>query len=127
MKKITIIIPTLFMGLAMFGQTGVIKKNTATKELKPFKTAPQMYTSKAEAGLGNMDKVQSSVIKGKTATATPFWSDDFSNAANWDVTDAINSDVWVIGTTPPPVTGYQIPVIGSTTAANGFDLFNSDG
>ncbi len=127
MKKITIIIPTLFMGLAMFGQTGVIKKNTATKELKPFKTAPQMYTSKAEAGLGNMDKVQSSVIKGKTATATPFWSDDFSNAANWDVTDAINSDVWVIGTTPPPVTGYQIPVIGSTTAANGFALFNSDG
>lgn len=58
--------------------------------------------------------------------STAFWSDDFSNPANWTISNqAGNSDNWVIGTTPPSGS-FAIPVIASTTAANGFALFDSD-
>ncbi|MBS1937946.1 MAG: T9SS type A sorting domain-containing protein [Bacteroidetes bacterium] len=55
------------------------------------------------------------------------WSDDFSVPANWtigNINDAHN-DNWVIGTTPPGGS-FAIPPIASTTAANGFALFDSD-
>jgi hypothetical protein len=54
-----------------------------------------------------------------------FWSDDFSNAANWSFTHATGVDDWVIGTTPPSGL-YAIDPIMSASAANGFALFDSD-
>ena len=60
------------------------------------------------------------------APSSAFWSDDFSVPANWTISNqAGNSDDWVIGTTGP--TGsFAIPAITSTTASNGFALFDSD-
>ncbi len=57
------------------------------------------------------------------------WSDDFSDAGTWtlgDVDDP-NNDHWVIGTDEPQGSfSSTYGVIESTTAANGFALFDSD-
>lgn len=54
------------------------------------------------------------------------WSDDFSNPANWVIHNEVsNNDNWVIRTTGS--NGQNpIPIILSTTASNGFALFDSD-
>lgn len=55
-----------------------------------------------------------------------FWTDDFSNTANWTISNQVsNNDDWVIGTGVPSG-GFAIPGIQSTTASNGFALFDSD-
>ena len=55
------------------------------------------------------------------------WSDDFSNAANWNISSEVpNNQNWVIGTSGPSG-GYAISPIQSTTASNGFAMFDSDG
>jgi hypothetical protein len=54
------------------------------------------------------------------------WTNDFSNASDWESTTLGDpDDAWVIGTTGPsgPI---PIPAITSTTAGNGFALFDSD-
>lgn len=63
---------------------------------------------------------------GANHTATTVWTDDFSTPANW-VLDHQAGTVgdWVIGTTGPSG-AFAIPAITSTTAANGFALFDSD-
>ncbi len=55
------------------------------------------------------------------------WSDDFSNPANWTIGNINdpNNDNWVIGTDVPSG-AYAINPIASTTADNGFALFDSD-
>lgn len=62
---------------------------------------------------------------GKNRTAAAFWSDDFSNAANWNRTATVGTDNWVIGTTGPSG-AYSIAAITSATATNGFAMFDSD-
>jgi len=60
------------------------------------------------------------------STQAAFWTDDFSNATNWVISNQTgNSDDWVIGTGVPSGS-FAIPGITSTTAANGFALFDSD-
>ena len=64
-----------------------------------------------------------------TSKAPPFWSDDFSDASLWTMTDYAHAGTqnWVIGTASP--TGqYSAPMgaISSTTAANGFAMYDSD-
>jgi hypothetical protein len=54
------------------------------------------------------------------------WSDDFAVDTNWTISNSSgNTDNWVIGTGIP---SGQFPIAGiaSTTAANGFALFDSD-
>lgn len=59
-------------------------------------------------------------------TKAVLWSSDFSNPSAWSITNGVgNSDNWVIGTTGP-AGSYPIDPIASTTAANGFALFDSD-
>ncbi|MCC6840031.1 MAG: T9SS type A sorting domain-containing protein [Flavobacteriales bacterium] len=55
------------------------------------------------------------------------WSDDFSTASNWSIGNENdpNNDNWVIGTTAPSG-AFAIPPIASTSASNGFALFDSD-
>ena len=54
------------------------------------------------------------------------WTDDFSNSNNWDISNQVgNTDDWVIGTGVPSG-AFAISGIASTTAANGFALFDSD-
>ncbi|MEO8588756.1 MAG: T9SS type A sorting domain-containing protein [Flavobacteriales bacterium] len=55
------------------------------------------------------------------------WTDDFSVPSTWvigNISDP-NNDNWVIGTAVPSG-AFAIPGIESTTAANGFALFDSD-
>jgi hypothetical protein len=56
----------------------------------------------------------------------PIWTDDFSDPSNWTI-GALNgtNDNWVVGTAGP-VGDYAIPALQSTSAANGFALFDSD-
>src|ERR1035437_2925604 len=58
--------------------------------------------------------------------ASIIWSDDLSNPANWVIHNEVsNNDNWVIRTTGP--NGHNpIPTNLSTTASNGFALFDSD-
>ena len=54
------------------------------------------------------------------------WTNDFSNSGDWTFTDNAGSgDNWVIGTGIPSG-AYAIAGIASTTATNGFALFDSD-
>ncbi|MBK9422362.1 MAG: T9SS type A sorting domain-containing protein [Flavobacteriales bacterium] len=55
------------------------------------------------------------------------FTSDFSNAADWVIGNENdpNNDNWVIGTTAPSGS-FSIPAIASTSAANGFALFDSD-
>jgi len=59
----------------------------------------------------------------------PFWTNDFSNSSDWTMVDLINGGLqnWVI-TTNGPTGSFSQPmeVIASTTAQNGFALFDSD-
>jgi len=75
-------------------------------------------------------EVKSVIIKKKTKdvlrSTTPFWTDDFSDANTWDISNGSgNTDNWVIGTEGPAGT-YKIDPIASTTHDNGFALFDSD-
>lgn len=61
-------------------------------------------------------------------TVVPFWTDDFSNPANWTISNqAGNSDNWVVGVDTPDgsVSGGMGGIL-STSVANGFALFDSD-
>jgi hypothetical protein len=74
-------------------------------------------------------KEQFTEIKGVKPTAnvkTILWSNDFSNAADWNIVDSVGTDdSWVIGT-GIPTGSFAIAGITSTTASNGFALFDSD-
>ena len=54
-----------------------------------------------------------------------FYTNDFSSAADWAISAEAGTDNWVIGTTIPSGM-FLIDPIESTTAANGFALFDSD-
>lgn len=57
------------------------------------------------------------------------WSDDFSNPSNWvaGTIAGASNNTWVIGTTGPTgAFANQVGTITSTTASNGFALFDSD-
>lgn len=61
-----------------------------------------------------------------TTSSVPFWTDDFSTPANWTISNQVsNSDDWIIGTNGP-AGQFAIDPIASTTATNGFALFDSD-
>ena len=63
----------------------------------------------------------------RSADRDVIWSSDFSDPSDWsigNINDPAN-DNWSIGTTGPSG-GYPSPSILSTTAANGFAIFDSD-
>jgi hypothetical protein len=65
-------------------------------------------------------------IPARSSSREVIWTNDFSNAADWEsTTQGAPNDAWVIGTTGPsgPI---PIPAIVSTTASNGFAKFDSD-
>ena len=59
----------------------------------------------------------------------PFWTNDFSNSSDWTMVDLLNGGLqnWAI-TTNAPTGSFSLAMgaISSTTAANGFALFDSD-
>jgi hypothetical protein len=123
MKKITILFPALFMGFAMFGQTGVTKKQITGKPLLAKELTPLGLKSKNDG----LTAAKSAGNQMKAVTTAPFFTNDFSNPALWDLSNHIGGAAWVIGTTGPggPSSSDDHPIT-STTAANGFALFDSD-
>jgi len=60
------------------------------------------------------------------ASGDTIWENDFSNASDWDIANSIgNNSDWVIGT-DVPAGDFPIEGILSTSAANGYALFDSD-
>ena len=89
----------------------------------------QFLTKKGNSLAKNNDhqKVTSLHQISSKSSKTVHWSSDFSNAADWIISHAPTADDldWVIGTGVPAGT-FAIPGIESTTAANGFALYDSD-
>src|SRR4051812_25949940 len=103
MKRAMTVSLLLFLCYSLSGQTG--NQKTA------------VLNQKRSAGLRESHSVLSTI-----------WSDDFSNSSNWTITTPFGSGSykdWMIGTTAPSGT-FAIPAILSTTAFNGFALFDSD-
>ena len=85
-----------------------------------------------ENTIHNIKYIESIVPQSSSASSlmpAPFWSNDFSTQSDWTMVDLLNGGLqnWVI-TTNGPVGSYSgtMGVINSTTAANGFALFDSD-
>ncbi len=69
---------------------------------------------------------KAAVASQSSVNRTDIWTNDFSIPADWTITSEVgNTSNWVIGTAIPSGT-YLIAPITSTTAANGFALFDSD-
>lgn len=107
MKKFTISVFSVCLSVISFAQ---VTKNF--NEAKPY------FAKKNN---------ESSQVKGNvTREKVAFFTNDFSNAADWTIgTNNGTTDEWVIGTTVPSGS-FPIAGIASTTAANGFALFDSD-
>jgi len=105
MKKIYLCAVALSIGSLSFGQTAV-------KKAHPLK-------QQNEINIKSVTNVNHS--KGLT-----LWSNDFSTPSDWIIGNlASNSDDWVIGT-GVPAGSFAINGIASTSAANGFALYDSD-
>ena len=110
MKKIYLsILSILFVSIA-FSQVLHVKNNDFNHKIKK----EIIYT-------GSDYIVQSK--------ATPFWTDDLSDPSMWTMTDYAHSGTqnWVITTSGPTGSfSSSMNAIASTTASNGFGLYDSD-
>jgi len=112
MKKILLSACVVLVALATFAQSKMaeLPKESAIKFL--VNDVPVNY-----------------VPSNSVAAPAPFWFNEFDNSADWITYDAINGGLqdWVIGTAAP-IGGFSAPMgaIASTTAANGFALYDSD-
>lgn len=113
MKKIYFTVFSLAVGLSLTAQVSKNQKALATKSDFDKKMT---LDSKIR---------QVSVVREKTT----FYTNDFSNPADWTIGNnavgAGSSDNWVIGTAVPSG-AFPIDPIVSTSAANGYALFDSD-
>lgn len=110
MKKLYTFILLSLTSIGLISQSIQLKNNDIRYNVK-----------KAKQHFENSDMLNSK--------ATPFWSDDLSDASLWTMTDYAHSGTqnWVI-TTSAPTGAYSnsMGAIASTTASNGFGLFDSD-
>jgi hypothetical protein len=91
-------------------------------------SALSITAQKIENVSNTVGKNKATVSKRSTAINTQrdaFYTNDFSNASDWVISAQAGNDNWVIGTNVPSG-AYAIDGIASTTAANGFALFDSD-
>ncbi|MDD4150101.1 MAG: hypothetical protein PHE33_08735, partial [Bacteroidales bacterium] len=117
MKKIIFILVAVVIASMSFGQNSFIDKKSKTN----FKTSALTSNKPFKESSTNKTFAKSTKEVGAT-----IFSSNFSNPAQWTIdNEAGNSDNWVIGTTGPSIPSYMLP-IESTTAANGFALFDSD-
>ena len=110
MKKIYLSILSVFISIVSFSQANFIKNKDLNYKIKKEK----IYT-------GTTQITQSKV--------TPFWTDDLSDPSLWTMTDYAHAGTqnWVI-TTSAPTGAYSssMGALASTTASNGFGLYDSD-
>lgn len=116
MKKIYSLLGALTIGISSFSQIA------------------ETQLSAGSAPLVKKDKDNNVIVQkqrgfnvGHATRAQTVFTSDFSNPADWSIyNDAAGSnDDWVIGTTAP-AGSFALDPIASTTAANGFALFDSD-
>jgi hypothetical protein len=107
MKKIYLMALTAVFTLSVNAQTSKKKSVTPVSE----KTSNSNLIAKN----GNSN----------SKTTASIWSDDFSNPANWTLSETAGTTSWTIGTVSGQGT-YSLAPIASTSAANGFALFDSD-
>src|SRR5690242_18473417 len=62
---------------------------------------------------------------GVNHTSAVIWSDDFSMPTNWSTTHSVGSSDWIIDFVGPSGP-FAIQQINSTSALNGFAMFDSD-
>jgi hypothetical protein len=121
MKKITSTISLLFLGCAIFAQTGVVKTKLMTPRVIGGKTALAKTANNKQA-ITNV------------STQAAFFTDDFSVPSHWTMASPTSGggpfSLWKIDTIGPNGMGsaapYNIPKIKSTTASNGFATFDSN-
>ena len=108
MKKIYLSICALVVVATSFAQQNDVKNTDFSDQTSKF----HHYTSTDDVN-----------------KAVPFWTNDLSDASLWTMTDIANSGTqnWVIGTAVP-AGSYSAPMgaIASTTAANGYAMYDSD-
>ena len=113
-----------------------MKKNYSIALISASILLGSAFLTKVDAAndnIGKQSKKNNSIIQAKGAILQEtssnralIWSDDFAVDTNWTISNSSsNNDNWVIGTGVPSGT-FPIPGIASTTAANGFALFDSD-
>ncbi|MCE3296892.1 MAG: hypothetical protein K0R65_2606 [Crocinitomicaceae bacterium] len=108
MKKFTLSVFSICLGVATIAQ---VNENLNLANPKYAKKTNE-FNSPVK-GNPNRDKAT-------------FYTNDFSNPGDWQIgTNDATTDNWVIGTSGP-AGGFAIDPIASTTAANGFALFDSD-
>ena len=110
MKKITSLLTIFAMSSLVFGQSSTIKK------------APLVTKKNITVINGN---ISNNTFNDDLASRAVIWSDDFSIPSKWTIASTAGAGVWAIGTAGPQGT-FDIPIINSTTKANGFALFDSD-
>jgi len=119
MKKFYSLLSIISIGaLTVFGQvsTSPVHKSKVQQSSSSIHQLPKITQSNPSARFGNP----------QNQTAAIIWSDDFSVPANWVISNDVgNTDDWIIGLTPPSGV-YFINPIASTSAANGFALYDSD-
>lgn len=108
MKKIYLSICAIAVAVTSFAQQNDVRNSEMSLKSSKFHS----YTSTKDA-----------------SKVVPFWTDDLSDASLWTMVDHANGGTqnWVIGTAAP--TGsYSAPMgaIASTTASNGFAMYDSD-
>ncbi|HPB25462.1 MAG TPA: T9SS type A sorting domain-containing protein [Bacteroidales bacterium] len=103
MRKFTLLSVMLMFCVSVFAQNASMDLKKYKSQIKPQAAKPTLDQAKA-------------VI----------WQNDFSVPANWTIAhNTGTTGDWVIGTGGPSGS-YAIDPIASTTAANGFALFDSD-
>ncbi|MBH70234.1 MAG: hypothetical protein CMP69_03200, partial [Flavobacteriales bacterium] len=111
MKHFLLLIFSIILSFAAIAQTKV----APTQIYEPHRAYMPLYNNNVE-------------VSSSAPVPAPFWSNDFSNPQQDWITFAnpANQD-WVIGTTAPSG-GFSAPMgaINSTSAANGFALYDSD-
>lgn len=119
MKKQFSIITSILVAMIFFSYSAVAQKIHTQQVIQKAEISSQ------NAPLSEINGINNSNAENKNINAV-IWSDDFSTPANWTIASEIpNTDNWVIGTSGPSGS-FAIAPIASTTAANGFALFDSD-
>ena len=109
MKKVYLSICAIVLSSTAFAQ----QLNVKTVEFSNNKSKFHWYTST------NQD----------VSKAPPFWTNDLSDPSLWTMTDYAHGGTqnWVIGTAAPSGSySSGMGAIASTTAANGFAMYDSD-
>ena len=108
MKKIYLSICAIAVAVTSFAQQNDVKTTDFSLNTSKF----HWYTSNEDV-----------------SKAPPFWTDDLSDASLWTMTDYAHAGTqnWVIGTAAPSGSfSNGMGAIASTTAANGFAMYDSD-